>query len=82
MDAPGWDDVTSLAPASFFSLRRSIRSAASALLMTGLRFELSIDGQPAFAIGSGVKPTLLARILGLRASRFSLRRTPVLRLLR
>lgn len=82
IDAPDWDDVTPLAPSSFVALRRSIRSVSSALLMTGLRLELSIDGKPAFAVGTGVRPNLLSRLLGLRASRFSLRHVPVVRFLR
>lgn len=81
VDTPGWDEISSLTPSSFLSLRRSIRSASAALMMTGLRFELSVDGKPAFAVGTGVRPNLLSRLLGLRASRFSLRRVPVLRFL-
>lgn len=82
LDAPAWDDIASATPSSFRSVRRFVRTASTALLSTGLRFELLIDGKPAFAVGTGVKPNLLSRLLGLRASTFSLRRVPVLSFLR
>jgi hypothetical protein len=82
LDIPAWDDLSTLTPTSFSATRRFVRSASSALLTTGLRFELSVDGKLAVAIGTGVRPSLVSRILGLGSARFTLRRIPLLRFLR
>ncbi len=77
--ASGWDDIVSLTPTSLLSLRQLVRNAATALLATDLRFELLVDDKTAFAVGAGVKPGFLSRLLGLRATRFTLRRIPITR---
>lgn len=81
LDISGWDDLSGVTPTSFSSTRRFVRAASSTLLTTGLRFELSVDGKSAVAIGTDVRPSLISRLLGLGSARIALRRIPLLRFL-
>lgn len=78
--APGWVSLGRLGPRSLLAQRRLLSAATVVLKKARLTVNVSVDGRPAFAIGDGVRTTLLARLLGLTST--NLRFSDVLSLLR
>lgn len=63
--APGWASLHALGPRSLLAQRRTLATAIDALRTLGLTLDVSISGRRAFGLGAGIRPTLLARLLGL-----------------
>ena len=62
---PAWAELHGLGPRSLFVQRRGFAVATRSLRRLRLTLEINIDGHRAFTLGSGVKTSLLARMLGL-----------------
>lgn len=71
--APGWSELRQLGPRSLMAKRRALKATIRALETLGLTLDLAVAGHRAVGLGAGVKPTLLARLLGLTSTdiRFS-----------
>lgn len=77
---PVWKDFHSIGPRSLSGKLRALKTAVRALRKTHLTLHIYIAGQRAVGLGKGVKPTLLARLLGLRSA--SIPFSSVIRLLK
>ena len=78
--APCWNSLNRLGPRSVRAQRRTLARAGAALRTLGLTLDVRIDGRRVFGIGEGVRPTLIARLLGLASTSISF--STVLQLLR
>ena len=68
-EVPGLTELRALAPRSFTGRNRSVRSLARMLKSLGLTLSFESNGRTFFQVGRDVKPTLLARLLGLGPAR-------------
>ena len=65
LDIPGWRELRAIAPMSFIAQRRTLRQASAALNTCGLRFNVESRGRLVLQIGSGVRTSLIGRLLGI-----------------
>lgn len=65
---PGWADAARIGPASLLATRRALVNALRLLDRACLTLAVEVDGQRALVLGAGVKPTLLARLLGMASA--------------
>jgi hypothetical protein len=77
--APGWTELRQLGPRSLMRQRRTLKITIDALKTFGLTLDINVGGKLAFGLGTGIKPTLLAKLLGLTSA--DIRFSSVLRLL-
>lgn len=72
LNVPGRAELLALTPRSMRARSRMIRSMARILSTSGLVFSLEFDGKPVFQLGRDIRPSLLARLLGLAPARITL----------
>ncbi len=65
LELPGWAEARDLMPRSFKARATAVRSLALVLQNYGLTFSLQSAGTSLCMLGHGVRPTWLARLLGL-----------------
>ena len=65
LDSPAWTNLQGLGPHSLAAQRCALVNVTSTLRTLSLTLQLRIDGRRTFGIGSGIKTTLFARLLGL-----------------
>jgi len=65
---PAWAELSGLGPRSLLMQRRRLVVAIRSLQRLRLTLDIDVDGHTAFALGTGVKTSLLARLLGLRST--------------
>lgn len=66
--APAWTVFEGLGPRSLLTQRRALAAATRSLRSLRLTLDINVNGHRAFALGAGVKTSLLARLLGLRST--------------
>lgn len=82
LSAPGWTELRQLGPRSLITQRRTLKATVRALNVLGLTLNIDVAGRRAFQFGTGVRTTLLARLLGLTSAEipfstlFNLLRSP------
>ena len=69
VDVPGWREIRALAPRSSRARARAIRLLAAILSSYGLTLSMESAGRPVIQLGCNVRPTILARLLGLAPAR-------------
>ena len=77
---PGWTELHQLGPRSLLSQRSALAATLRALNKLRLTLDIDVDGQSAVRLGSAVKPSWLARMLGLGST--DIRFATVIKLLR
>ena len=73
LELPGWSDVLTVLPNSFRGRTGAARAFADLLAIHGLTLILEAGGRPVVRLGHNVRPSWLARLLGIGANdlRFS-----------
>jgi hypothetical protein len=69
LELSGRSDLRSLMPRSLSASRRAVRHANRVLTALGLMVSLESGGRPVFQLGADVRPSLLARLIGLAPAR-------------
>ena len=72
LEVSGWEDIRSLVPGARRARGRMIRVLANILATCGLTLSLESAGKPVGRVGHGVRPSWLARVLGLAPARIPL----------
>ena len=62
---PAWAGLHGLGPRSLLGQRRRLAAATRSLQRLRLTLDIDVAGHRVFALGAGVKSSLLARLLGL-----------------
>ena len=72
LDLPGWPEARAMLPGSFGARGRLVRRLGNGLAACGLTLSLESAGKPVFQLGRDVRPSWLARLLGLGPGRMPL----------
>ena len=72
LELPGWPEARAMMPRSSALRGRAVGRLGRALEAYGLTLSLESAGKPVFQLGQGVRPTWLARLLGLGPARIPL----------
>ena len=72
LELPGWPEARTMMPRSFASRSRAVGHLGRVLSAYGLTLSLESAGRPVLRLGQGVRPTWLARLLGLGSAHIPL----------
>ena len=72
LELPGWPEARAMLPRSFALRGRALGHVSRALSAYGLTLSLESAGKPVCQIGQNVRPTWLARLIGLAPARIPL----------